>query len=374
MRAAALFVGMIAFVNATSLFASEFKGLSIGMAESDLPASLTGLLSTGKSGWIENDWVSVALTKGRVESNRIVYEGATRNSERVSKRLPLARALRLHSLASDRQQPRLASYEMRDGRLVGVFDTANGIVYQTASGQPPDEPSSVVAIVAYHFPRSLIFENANPLPSSKSDDLLRRAAELNLTAKPPLNPAKPPVQITGDALQILAREAVQEVKGSSDPESAVGVALGSRAIAKWGPIQESPFRLHTSDDIMIVVSTPYSSFLAELSERVRLMESTDRIPFDPNFSIVVEPLKIDAPDIVKVVVERDGVIVQPLSVDLPTKTFNSRNGARVILHAGSVTYPPPAFAPGTTVRITAIPSEGSNIRETLTSETLERFK
>ena len=68
-----------------------------------------------------------------------------------------------------------------------------------------------------------------------------------------------------------------------------------------------------------------------------------------------------ARDIVKVVVERNGVVVAPLLNGLTPTPFSNKMGATTSLHAGILLYPCSAFTADAAFTITAIPEQGDNI-------------
>jgi hypothetical protein len=94
------------------------------------------------------------------------------------------------------------------------------------------------------------------------------------------------------------------------------------------------------------------------------------VPIPPGFVVQVEPQQIDAADIIKLVVQRDGVAVAPLSGKLEPRSLKTRMGAERVIHAGTLFFPCSAFAAGATVTITAIPESGANIVTRVTSEDL----
>ena len=104
------------------------------------------------------------------------------------------------------------------------------------------------------------------------------------------------------------------------------------------------------------------------------MDPIDRVPFLSAVAVMIEPKELGAPDIIKVVVQRDGQIVEPLASTLLPREFKSRMGAVQVIHSGMVTYSLSAFAPSGTVIVTAIPESGQNLRIALDSALLARLK
>ena len=89
--------------------------------------------------------------------------------------------------------------------------------------------------------------------------------------------------------------------------------------------------------------------------------------------ILVNPSRIDAPDIEKIVVQRNGNLVAATRATLAPHELATATGAKRMIHSGDVIYPLSAFEPGLDVSVTviAIPASGSNI--TRTFDALERY-
>jgi hypothetical protein len=107
-----------------------------------------------------------------------------------------------------------------------------------------------------------------------------------------------------------------------------------------------------------------------VGEAVRKMEPTDKIPWPCGATINVSPSRIDGPDIERIVVKRDGVVIEPIRNDLVPTPLTTKLGVTRILHSGSVCYRPSTFEPGAEVIVTAIPVTGTNIVKTLEQGTL----
>jgi hypothetical protein len=90
--------------------------------------------------------------------------------------------------------------------------------------------------------------------------------------------------------------------------------------------------------------------------------------------IIVYPSRIDAENIEKVVVTRDGAIVEPIENTLTQTELETRMGAKVKIGAGVVTYPPDTFLPGAEVIITAIPVNGANLTKKLSPNDLKKIR
>lgn len=130
----------------------------------------------------------------------------------------------------------------------------------------------------------------------------------------------------------------------------------------------------TSDALWIAVVGPVENYCSKLSEQVRKMEPLKTAVWSPNIDIVVQPQQIDSPDIVRVVVTRNGAIVPPETSTLLATEMTTRMGAKAMLHSGNIGYAVDAFAPGAKVVVTAIPDQGRNIVKTFTDAELRRIQ
>jgi hypothetical protein len=136
------------------------------------------------------------------------------------------------------------------------------------------------------------------------------------------------------------------------------------AAAKFAPEFKGPQIVTSSAALEVVVSGPLGYFFAAARERFRKYEPLAPPPvWAPGVHIVITPQQGDAPDIEKVVVQRNGTTVEPLRSSLAVRELVSRTGARRMIHGGEVIYPVSAFEPGVDVIVTvsAIPASGPTI-------------
>lgn len=144
--------------------------------------------------------------------------------------------------------------------------------------------------------------------------------------------------------------------------------------ARWGAFDPYPIQLNTSAGLSAVAIPPYLAYRNAVSERLRKMEPTNAIPFVPVVRVSVTPTAATAPDVIKVVVVRNGQTVQPIGSTLVAREFRNNFGATAMLHGGEVAFPLEAFAPGGLVVISLIPEAGENMVTPLKVEWLSRFK
>lgn len=118
---------------------------------------------------------------------------------------------------------------------------------------------------------------------------------------------------------------------------------------------------------------PMAAVQMRVRESARRQEPLGTLSLLPIVGVVVSPLQIDAPDIDKVVLRRDGTIIAPVSDGLKPQEMTTRMGARAVVHSGVITYPVAAFGPGATVVITAIPVSGRNVEKRFSEQELTRI-
>jgi hypothetical protein len=116
---------------------------------------------------------------------------------------------------------------------------------------------------------------------------------------------------------------------------------------------------------------PYTLYRFALMEALRKMDPLEEVPVPRGVAIIVSPTRIDSPDIIKVVVQRDGVQIPPITNTLQPTVMRTALGASRTLHAGVLEFPCAAFAPGATVSVIAIPDAGANFTLTLTDSALK---
>lgn len=135
-------------------------------------------------------------------------------------------------------------------------------------------------------------------------------------------------------------------------------------VARIAPDFQGPRFVIDSPALSIIISGPLGAFFSEARERVRKFEPLAPPPtWPPEIQLIVNPKQINAPDIEKVVVQRNGNIVPAIRTTLAPRQMVTAMGAKSMIRAGVVTYPLSAFEPGAGVMVTviAIPASGSNI-------------
>ena len=175
--------------------------------------------------------------------------------------------------------------------------------------------------------------------------------------------AEPLVRVTESQARAMLTETAQ--RSQNDPD--VFAALFFKAVAKSAPEFKGPRIVTSSAALEIVVSGPLGFFFAEAREHIRKLEPLVPPPaWSPGVHLRISPQQIDAPDIEKIIVQRNGTAVEALRSSLAVRELVSRSGEKRMIHSGEVTYPLSAFEPGVDVTVTviAVPASGSNIMRT----------
>jgi hypothetical protein len=185
--------------------------------------------------------------------------------------------------------------------------------------------------------------------------------------------AEPLVRVTNAQALVIARQAAAVAENRvADFDTAFLTAA-----QKLAPEFTGPQSLSHSDGLSILISGPLGHFFAAARDRVRRFEPLTPAPaWRLEIDITIYPGQIDAPDIEKVIVQRNGVIVPPLRTALVAREMVTRMGAKTMIHSGSVAYPISAFQPGAGVIVTviAIPASGPNITRTFGSQELRALQ
>jgi len=173
--------------------------------------------------------------------------------------------------------------------------------------------------------------------------------------------------LTPDAIRRAIAIATEARSSSTSPTDALRI-FRQRMDDAFGPDPTIP--LAKSDQLTVLLFTQLSLLRAELTTKLRKLEPLGDVSPHAGIGIYVAPQRINAPDISKVVLMRNGQIVAPLNSTLETQSLRTALGAVVSKHAGVVEFPESAFAEGARVHISLIPESGENIEIELSPERL----
>jgi hypothetical protein len=175
-----------------------------------------------------------------------------------------------------------------------------------------------------------------------------------------------PVAAQGRVTEAEARAALLVAAAEKDPKRFRDAY--QRAIRRHAPhFNADPHVLIRTAAYAVVLEGPAQRLGRAAAENVRRMEPIAPVPWLNGVAVVVEPWMAGGDDIGKVVVMREGKVVEPLSSTLAPAPFVNAMGATFRLHVGEVVFPAEAFALGSPfVDVILIPATGDNIRRRLT--------
>ena len=182
----------------------------------------------------------------------------------------------------------------------------------------------------------------------------------------------PPKPITEAEIRAVTKEA--ESEGRGDPDAVLGV-LDKKVQAQWGEFELLPIAIVGREDISLYLTTPYMVYRQGVADSLRQKQPTSTVPWSTDAILSLSTMEIGAPDIGKIVVQRDGKEIPPVKNLLRQMDFTLPTGQSSIAHTGEVHFAMSAFAPGATVVITAVPAANSEMFTlTLKESQLERLK
>ena len=176
--------------------------------------------------------------------------------------------------------------------------------------------------------------------------------------------------MTAGRIRELARNAQAK---AADPTEIV-LTLDASVHAEWGDFESFPISIVRREDLAVLLTTPYMAYRRTLANYLRINRPLDEIPWVAAAVVDVEPARIDAPDIIRIVVDRGDASVAPLEDLLKPRTYMNGNGEQAVIHGGEVRFPLSAFAPGAPVTIAAIPQAGAALAMSLNDEQLRTLK
>jgi len=182
------------------------------------------------------------------------------------------------------------------------------------------------------------------------------------TAATPVAGCRPTVP----ALKKIASDQWNASHDSDRVMQAVDSAIGPGAADTWTFVPGH-------DGLLFTIAFPARLYRFSLSEALRKREPLTSASAPSDVQVDVRPTQIDAPNIEKVILERNGAVVPALSNTLAPHVMITRLGAKEVINGGRLTYPCSAFFPGARVTVTGIPTVGGNIVQGFSDDELEAF-
>jgi hypothetical protein len=161
--------------------------------------------------------------------------------------------------------------------------------------------------------------------------------------------------MTGARVQAFARQARTEARGDA---TTLVLALDRHVRETWGEFESFPLSIVRREDLLVTLSAPYMAYRRAVVDVLRTNRPVEDAVWVDATVVTVSPERLGAPDLVAIVLTRDGREVAPLKNLLRPMTFADGGGKQSILHAGDVHFPSPAFGPGSVVVLTLRPQNG----------------
>jgi len=117
--------------------------------------------------------------------------------------------------------------------------------------------------------------------------------------------------MTAGRIRALTRNAQAKAADATE----IVLALDASVRAEWGDFESFPISIVRREDLAIRLTTPYVAYRRTLANYLRIDRRLDEIPWVAAAVVDVEPARIDAPDIIRIVVERGGTAVAPVEND-----------------------------------------------------------
>ena len=200
---------------------------------------------------------------------------------------------------------------------------------------------------------------------------LRASALLLAIVVPLVARAQPAGPMTESQIRTLAR-AVQSARHTDKTDFVLD--LDARVRARWGDFETFPISIVREERLSVVLTTPFLRFRQSLAESLKIDRPFAEIPWTEGVVVSVEPLRVDAPDITAVMIDRGGQKMPPIESRLRPMTFANGNGEQATIHAGDVRFPLSAVAPGARVAISVVPAAGAAMVVALDEAQLQLLK
>jgi hypothetical protein len=181
-------------------------------------------------------------------------------------------------------------------------------------------------------------------------------------------------QKTEPVTEARVRTMLRAAEAEAKEPSAIVTGLDRRFREVWGDFESFPSSILRRDEIIIILKTPFIAFRNGVADRLRYFQPIVNVPWVDAAVISIEPLRVDAPDIVSVRVQRDGKEIPATKNLLRPMRFTNGLGQAAEPNAGEIQFPMSAFAPGSSVTITFTPKTGNPIVHTLEDADLRMLR
>jgi hypothetical protein len=184
-------------------------------------------------------------------------------------------------------------------------------------------------------------------------------------------PGRSPEAMKESAVRSLVRRAQATTAGDATD---LVLALDKEIRARWGDFESFPISIVKREDLTVTLTTPFMGFRRALVEHLRLRQPLDEVPWVGYVVIAVSPERLEAPDIERLVLERDGRIVAPVQNRLRSMSFTNGRGETATIHAGELYFPIWTVASGAVVIVRATTRDGTEFTCEIPESELRRLR
>jgi hypothetical protein len=170
---------------------------------------------------------------------------------------------------------------------------------------------------------------------------------------------KPFVRVTQEQGMAALKTAAESAKGNyASLENTF-----QREIRKiWNDYDNALFKVYDRAEMNVLIIGPAENAVSNASAALKRGETIDGVTWPGGVTVYIAVLSNDSPDIVDVVVERDGKVIEPLHKGLQPRPIQAVVGAgrgtNRMVHEGGYLYPVSAFDPGGKVVVAAVSDSG----------------
>jgi hypothetical protein len=184
-------------------------------------------------------------------------------------------------------------------------------------------------------------------------------------------PGRSPEPMKESAVRSLVRRAQTTTAGDATD---LVLALDKEIRVRWGDFESFPISIVRREDLAVTLTTPFMGFRRALVEHLRLRQPLGEVPWVGYVVIAVSPERLEAPDIERLVIERDGRIVAPVQNRLRPMSFTNGRGETATIHAGELYFPTWTVASGAVVTVRATTRDGTELTREITDSELRRLR
>lgn len=124
-----------------------------------------------------------------------------------------------------------------------------------------------------------------------------------------------------------------------------------------------------------LTATPAAAQLLYVAlTKMRFREPFEDLEWPGGVVVRVEPVTLEAPNIVNIMLSRNGTMVEPIRRELTPRRLQTTAGELFELNAGYVVFPTEAFTPGARVVLTFSPTRGNSITKTFSDSELRTLQ